>query len=165
MLDPCSDRTVRLSKIHRGQTNIQSPKIDLMTDSGSLISIAWSFLYWKQHSETVISFGDVGDIVGQCWWQKRDLVKIILVRVLPVVSQSSFKKIDPSSWFSTTKGIDCEEITHAKANPTSSGPSPCLETFDFNRKYYFQSSLPVNSTLKISFPVWADITKRSEIQF
>ena len=35
------------------------------------------------------------------------------------------KKFTPqvSSWFSTTKGIDCEESTHDKANLTSSGHS------------------------------------------
>ena len=65
------------------------------------------------------------------------------------------KKLIPQvlSWFSRTKGIDCEEITHDKANLTSSGDSSCLETFDANRKYYFRLSLPVNSTFKISFPV------------
>ena len=32
-------------------------------------------------------------------------------------------------------------------------------------KYHFRLSLPVNDAFKISFPVWADTTKRSEIKF
>jgi len=61
--------------------------------------------------------------------------------------------------------MDCEEITHDKAILTSSGHSSYLETFTVNRKYYFRLSLPVNSAFKISFPVSADITIRSDIKF
>ena len=68
-------------------------------------------------------------------------------------NKSIFRTLDYSSWFSTTKGIDWEEITHDKTNLTSSGRSSCLETFDANRKCYFRLSLPVNSGFKISFPV------------
>ena len=65
-----------------------------------------------------------------------------------MVNSQVSKKLTPkvSSCFSTTKGMDCEEITHDKANLTSSGHSSCLETFDTNRKYYFRLSLPVSST-------------------
>ena len=43
-------------------------------------------------------------------------------RMVAINSQVS-KKLTPqvSSWFSTTKGVDCEEIKHDKANLTSSG--------------------------------------------
>ena len=72
-----------------------------------------------------------------------------------MVNSQVSKKLTPqvSSWFSTTKGIDCEEITHDKANLTSSGHSSCLETFDANWKYHFRLSLPVKGAFRISFPV------------
>ena len=49
------------------------------------------------------------------------------------------KKLTPqvSSWFSTTKGIDCEEMTRDWADPTSSGHSSYLQTFDARWKRVF----------------------------
>ena len=73
------------------------------------------------------------------------------------------KKLTPqvSSWFSTTKGIDCEKMTRDWADLTSSAFKPLMP----DDKEYFRFPFPVCSTFNISLPVWADITKRSETKF
>ena len=49
------------------------------------------------------------------------------------------KKLTPqvSSWFSTTKGIDWEEMTRDWADLTNSGHSSYLQTFDARWKRVF----------------------------
>ena len=47
-----------------------------------------------------------------------------------------FQNVDPqvSSWFFTTKGIDCEEMTRDQADPTISGYSSNFQTLDARLK-------------------------------
>jgi len=60
-------------------------------------------------------------------------------KLIIIVNSQVSKKFTPqvSSWFSTTKGIDCEEITRDWADQTVSGHSSYHQTFDFRWKRVF----------------------------
>ena len=87
----------------------------MMQELGKLLSIQFpSFLWVNSHLKNII-------------W------------TLSCVNSQVSKKLTPqvSSWFSTTKGIDCEEMTHDQADLTISGYSLYFPTLDARLKKVF----------------------------